>query len=83
MPVNPKYLRDDLDSLFSHVIEECGEVIAASGKTLRWGPHSYNPEINDGPTNVAWLYRELVDLKFTLGRLIPALEDEFNLHDGC
>lgn len=48
----------------AHVIEECGEVLAAAGKTLRWGPYSYNPEIaeSDRELNIDWLRREMADL---------------------
>jgi len=40
-----KYLRDDFDSVLAHAVEECGEFIAAAGKTQRWGRRSFNPEI--------------------------------------
>ena len=47
-----------------HLIEECGEVLAAAGKTLRFGWDSFNPELPEDQreTNLAWLLRELADL---------------------
>ena len=47
-----------------YLIEECGEVLAAAGKTLRWGLESWNPELPEEQqeTNRAWLLRELKDL---------------------
>lgn len=48
-----------------YLVEECGEVLAAVGKTQRWGLDSFNPELPEGEreTNRAWLLRELHDLK--------------------
>jgi NTP pyrophosphatase (non-canonical NTP hydrolase) len=68
---DPRYLRDDLGSLLGHVVEECGEVLAAIGKTQRWGLDSSNPEVLPGfrETNRTWLLRELDDLEFTIARL--------------
>ena len=51
-------------------IEECGEALAAAGKTVRFGWESYNPlpgaskEINE-----AWLEREIRDLEEAIVRL--------------
>ena len=36
--VKRNYVRNDFDSIVGHLIEECGEVLAAAGKLLRWGP---------------------------------------------
>jgi NTP pyrophosphatase (non-canonical NTP hydrolase) len=48
-----------------YLVEESGEVLAAAGKTLRWGPMSTNPELppERRETNSAWLRRELEDLE--------------------
>lgn len=48
-----------------YLVEECGEVLAAVGKTQRWGLDSFNPELPEDrrETNRAWLLRELRDLK--------------------
>lgn len=47
------------------LVEECGEVQAAVGKTLRWGPDSVNPELpqEQQETNRDWILRELCDLE--------------------
>ena len=58
-----------------YLIEECGEVLAAAGKTVRWGIDSFNPESPscDRETNKKWLLRELKDLK----RAIRYIEKHF------
>lgn len=69
--VKPNYVRNDNISIMAHLVEECGEVLAAAGKTLRWGPDSYNPEIPvaERETNIAWLRREIADLELVITRL--------------
>lgn len=54
-----------------HLIEECGEILAAAGKTLRFGMLSTNPELppEQQETNISWLKRELQDLKLAIVRL--------------
>jgi hypothetical protein len=71
-----KYLRDDFESVLAHAIEECGEFVAAAGKTQRWGRKSYNPELPpaERETNEAWLRRELVDVRMAMARLEMALD---------
>lgn len=66
-----KYLRPGFDFALAHAIEECGEVLAAAGKTARWGRHSYNPELppDQRETNEKWLLREIADLRGALDRL--------------
>ena len=65
-----RYLRPGLPFAIAHLVEECGEVLAAAGKTQRWGPDSYNPEIPEieRETNREWLLRELDDLEGAIGR---------------
>jgi hypothetical protein len=55
----------------SHVVEECGEVLAAIGKSQRWGLDSVNPELppEQQETNRAWISRELDDLEGAIMRL--------------
>ncbi len=52
-----------------YLIEEAGEVLAAAGKTVRWGMESTNPELpaDEQETNADWLYRECQDLKRAIG----------------
>lgn len=68
---DPKYLQEGFEKQLAHLIEECGEVLAAAGKTQRWGPRSYNPEVppQERETNIAWLRREMTDLKEAISRL--------------
>ena len=48
-----------------YLVEECGEVMAAVGKTIRWGLDSSNPELpeQERETNRDWILREVSDLK--------------------
>lgn len=66
-----RFLQDGFDKRLSHVIEECGEVLAAAGKLQRWGPLSVNPllPIEHQERNIDWLRRELEDLKTVITRL--------------
>lgn len=73
-----KYLRHDGHSVVSHLIEKCGEVLTAAGKTLRWGPQSVNPELapDDQETNREWLLRELNGLEILVARTRKALGED-------
>jgi len=77
---DPRFLQDGFDKRLSHLIEECGEVLAAAGKTQRWGPDSVNPLIpeHERESNLLWLRRELADLSQAIGRLEEAIEQEFD-----
>jgi len=59
-------------------MEECGEFIAAAGKTQRWGPLSVNPllPIADQETNLDWLKREMADVRTVLDRLDWSIQQE-------
>lgn len=72
---DPKYFQRGFNKRLSHLIEECGEVLAAAGKTQRWGRDSYNPELHPSQreTNIMWLRRELADLKQAIARLEETL----------
>lgn len=72
-----KYLQRGFDKQLSHFIEECGEVLAAAGKTQRWGLHSVNPELPKAQQeeNIDWLKRELSDLKQAIYRLECTIEE--------
>lgn len=58
-----------------YLTEECGEVLQASGKALRWGLDSVNPELppEQQETNRDWLKREMADLKYAISLLEEAL----------
>ena len=66
--MNKLFLQKGFNKQLSHVIEECGEVLAAAGKLQRWGKDSFNP-ITGGETNIDWLKRELDDLENAIQRL--------------
>lgn len=65
MDSNHKYYPHTELTKLGYLVEECGEVMAAAGKTIRWGLNSYNPEIPEyqRELNREWLSRELKDLK--------------------
>lgn len=74
---NPEYFRPELmgkdvtpqeQERLVRLMEECGEVIQACSKILRWGWYSTHP--NGGPTNVDSLLRELHDVTDTSNLLL-------------
>lgn len=68
---DPRFIQFGFDKTLAHFIEECGECLAAAGKTQRWGRDSVNPLLpaDQQETNGAWLRRELADLREVLDRL--------------
>lgn len=76
---NPRYLRPNFKFCLSHAIEECGEFLAAAGKTQRWGALSVNPELppSDQERNVDWLRREMRDVRGAMERLLAAIRVEY------
>lgn len=66
-----KYMRPGLSFAVGKAVEECGELSAALGKTLRWGWLSSNPELppEQRETNASWVRRELADLRGALDNL--------------
>lgn len=75
---DPRFLQTGFDKQLSHVIEECGEVLSAAGKTQRWGKDSPNPLLpkEQQETNEVWLLRELNDLKLAIDRLLVTMYAE-------
>jgi NTP pyrophosphatase (non-canonical NTP hydrolase) len=63
--VKTKYVPKTLEAKLGWLVEECGEVLAAVGKTMRHGLDSYNPEIapEERELNGDWILRELGDLR--------------------
>lgn len=61
---DPKYYRPGIEPAIGKLVEECGEVLAAVGKTIRWGLESTNPEIpaEERERNADWIIRETHDL---------------------
>ena len=73
-----KYQPLDIEGALAHLVEECGEVVAAAGKSLRFGLRSCNPEPGASrEANGDWLERELVDLE----RAIAWLRDDVEMED--
>lgn len=63
--MKPQYMPVTPTEKLGYLVEECGEVLAATGKTIRWGFRGYNPEIpiKQREFNKDWLLREIKDLK--------------------
>ena len=65
--IKPEYTPMTIDGKLGSLVEECGEVLAAAGKTIRCGSDSFNwnPELPEEKqeTNKEWLLRGLVDLE--------------------
>lgn len=77
---NPRYMRAGLDFARGKAIEEAGELMAALGKSLRWGWESANPELPIGQreTNLAWVRREMQDVRGALDNLDKELDEATN-----
>lgn len=73
------FLPHTCDDCLAHAIEECGEFIAAAGKTLRFGYLSVNPLLPaaDREPNIEWLRRELADVRQAMARLEAQLDRAF------
>lgn len=63
--MKPQYEPKTIAEMLGYLVEECGEVLAAVGKTQRWGLESVNPELPAAQqeTNRDWILRELSDLE--------------------
>lgn len=75
---DPRFLQDGFDLRLAHFVEECGEALAAAGKTLRWGAYSANPLLspNEQEENIVWLMREMDDVEQAIRRLRDAAREE-------
>ena len=73
------YPETDKEKL-GYLVEECGEVIASVGKSLRWGLDSVNPELppDEQEANRTWVKRELKDLRRAI-RLVAERIDEMEI----
>ena len=74
---DPKYMRPGLDFARGKMIEECGELLAALGKSLRWGWASVNPELppDEQESNATWVLREMKDVRDALDNLEREMVD--------
>ena len=74
MTPDHKYYPRSIEQKLGYLVEECGEVLAAVGKTQRWGLDSYNPDKGpDSETNQGWILRELADLEAACAMVREAL----------
>lgn len=81
--MNPKYLPTTFQAKLGWLIEECGEVQAAVGKSLRHGIGSSNPELGAHETrefNGDWILRELNDLKMAIEVATDAIQAEMKVY---
>jgi hypothetical protein len=79
-----RFLQDGFEKKLSHAIEECGEFLAAAGKTQRWGVRSVNPDLprEMQETNLNWLFRELLDVEEAMSRLKESIQSgEYEMED--
>lgn len=69
--MKPQYEPKTREQFYGYLIEECGEVLHAAGKTLRWGELGCNPELpmRDRIPNIQWLRAEMKDLRGALDRM--------------
>jgi hypothetical protein len=74
-----RFFQDGFDKRLAHAIEECGEFLAAAGKNQRWGVWSVNPLLphSQQESNLAWLMREMKDVRDALTRLDESIALEF------
>lgn len=62
--IKSQYMPVTIEQKLGYLVEEAGEVLAAVGKTQRWGLDSFNPEPGASKeTNREWILRELHDLE--------------------
>lgn len=66
-----EFLQTGFEKQLAHVVEECGEVLVAAGKTQRFGWASVNPliPVHQRESNLSWLSREMEDLQGAIARL--------------
>lgn len=64
-----RYKPQSLEQALGYLAEECGETMAALGKSIRWGLDAVNPELppEEQETNQEWLVREMADLHAAIG----------------
>ena len=65
---NLRYEPRTVEQALAYLVEECGEVLAAAGKSQRCGLGAFNPEAPEAEreTNESWLLRELRDLEIAI-----------------
>lgn len=73
-----RYIDRSFEGSLVHLTEECAEVSQAACKTLRFGPHAYNPELPEGERelNIHALFREWEDAEDAMKRVYEAIKKE-------
>ncbi len=74
--IKPEYIPKTIEQKLGYFVEECGEALAAAGKSQRWGLDSVNPDLYPEyqETNAEWLLREMADVERAIGYLREVLE---------
>jgi NTP pyrophosphatase (non-canonical NTP hydrolase) len=73
--MRPEYQPVSIEQKLGYLVEECGEVLHAVGKTQRWGLESFNPEFGASTeTNRKWILREFTDLERACAIVRTALD---------
>ena len=72
-----RYKPETVDQKLAYLVEECGEVLHATGKSQRWGLDSFNPELPPMKqvTNRFWLLQELEDLRQAIELVEQVIDD--------
>lgn len=68
---DPRFQKPGLDQAVYQAVEEMGELLSALGKSKRHGWLSVNPLLprHAQETNIAWVWREIADVREALDRL--------------
>ena len=68
--MRPEYESKSAEQALAHLIEEAGEMTAAAGKTMRFGPDCVNPELppEQQESNLSWLRREIADVERAIAK---------------
>ena len=75
--MDQKWLPTTIESQLAHVIEECGEVLAAAGKIQRFGWNNFNPDApkDERESNFRVLLREMDDLEQAMRSLRQGMKE--------
>jgi NTP pyrophosphatase (non-canonical NTP hydrolase) len=73
-----EYKPETFKQKLGYLIEECGELQSALGKTIRWGLNSFNPELpaEEQESNREWILREIKDVKRAIGFVEKSIDSE-------
>lgn len=75
--VDPRFVKTGREQAKDRLIEECGELVAALGKTGRFGWASYNPllPLEERELNIDWVRREMNDVRLALDAMEKELDN--------